>query len=246
MAVRRRVATAVGAALAALLVARGRAGPQVARAPDRPGGVGGPQLGRGAERAPNAGRELGDRRDRRQGTSGWRISHAGPADAIQGWADHVSAATGERVGLYVSTTARRFRVQAYRMGWYGGRGACRVWRSRPLPGRRRPPPVRARDGRSRAALVVQDAVTTWQAYNRWGGRSLYVGPDGSLETHSRVVSFDRPCAAEQGVGDFLGNELPLVRLVESLGLDVTYWTDIDLDRHPERLLGPPGPGLARS
>jgi hypothetical protein len=22
----------------------------------------------------------------------------------------------------------------------------------------------------------------------------------------------------------------------SLGLDVTYWTDIDLDRHPERLL----------
>src|SRR5215217_7377189 len=48
--------------------------------------------------------------------------------------------------------------------------------------------------------------------------------------------FDRPYAAEQGAGDFLGNELPLVRLVESLGLDVTYWTDIDLDRHPERLL----------
>jgi hypothetical protein len=51
-----------------------------------------------------------------------------------------------------------------------------------------------------------------------------------------VVSFDRPYAAEQGAGDFLGNELPLVRLVESLGLDVTYWTDIDLDRHPGRLL----------
>jgi hypothetical protein len=51
-----------------------------------------------------------------------------------------------------------------------------------------------------------------------------------------VVSFDRPYAAEQGAGDLLGNELPLVRLVESLGLDVTYWTDIDLHRHPERLL----------
>lgn len=38
-------------------------------------------------------------------------------------------------------------------------------------------------------------------------------------------------------GEFLGNEYPLVRLVESLGLDVTYWTDIDLHRHPERLLG---------
>jgi hypothetical protein len=37
-------------------------------------------------------------------------------------------------------------------------------------------------------------------------------------------------------GKFLGNEYPLVRLVESLGLDVTYWTDIDLHRHPEQLL----------
>jgi hypothetical protein len=97
-------------------------------------------------------------------------------------------------------------------------------------------PLTIRDDTSHAALVVQDAVTTWQAYNRWGGRSLYVGPDGSLETRSRVVSFDRPYAGEQGAGDLLGNELPLVRLVESLGLDVTYWTDIDLHRHPERLL----------
>ena len=214
------------------------------------------------------------------GTSGWRIAHAGPPRAIQGWADHASAAAGERVRLYVSTTARRFRVEAYRMGWYGGRGGRLVWRSRPLPGRRQPPPTRTpgtnlvatrwqpsltvpvgpgwppgdyllklvaasgqryvpltvRDDTSHAALVVMSAVTTWQAYNRWGGRSLYVGPDGSLETRSRVVSFDRPYAGEQGAGDFLGNELPLVRLVESLGLDLTYWTDIDLHRHPERLL----------
>jgi hypothetical protein len=63
-----------------------------------------------------------------------------------------------------------------------------------------------------------------------------VGPEGSLATRSRVASFDRPYAAEQGAGDFIGNELPLVRLVESLGLDVTYWTDIDLHRHPGRLL----------
>jgi hypothetical protein len=204
----------------------------------------------------------------------------GPADAIQGWADHVSAAADERVRLYVSTTAPRFRVRAYRMGWYGGRGARLVWRSEPLPGRRQPSPVRTpgtnmiathwrpslviaigpawppgvyllkldaatgqryvpltvRDDTSRAALVVQDAVTTWQAYNRWGGRSLSLGPDGSLTTRSRVASFDRPYAAEQGAGDFIGNELPLVRLVESLGLDVTYWTDVDLHRHPERLI----------
>jgi hypothetical protein len=97
-------------------------------------------------------------------------------------------------------------------------------------------PLTVRDDRSHAALVVQNAVTTWQAYNRLGGRSLYVGPDGSLETRSRVASFDRPDAGEQGAGDFLGNELPMVRLVERLGLDVTYWTDIDLHENPGRLL----------
>src|SRR5512132_2863292 len=80
--------------------------------------------------------------NRRPGTSGWRIAHPGPADAIEGWADHVSAAAGERVRLYVSTTAPRFQVRAYRMGWYGGRGARLVWRSPPLPGRRQPSPVR--------------------------------------------------------------------------------------------------------
>ena len=218
--------------------------------------------------------------NRRPGTAAWRITHQGSPHAIEGWADQVSAARGDRVRLYVSTTATRFRVAAYRMGWYGGLGGRLVWRSAPFPGRRQPPPVltpgtnmvqthwrpslsftvgpawppgdyllklvaasgqryvplTVRDDTSQAALVVQNAVTTWQAYNRWGGRNLYVGPDGTSETRSRVVSFDRPYAAEQGAGDFLGNELPLVRLVERLGLDLTYWTDLDLHRHPGRLL----------
>jgi hypothetical protein len=217
--------------------------------------------------------------NRRPGTSGWRITHLGAPEAIQGWADQVSASSGERVRLYVSTTARRFQVEAYRMGWYGGHGARLVWRSQPVVGRRQPPPtltpetnmvatrwrpsltiaigpdwppgayllklvaatgqryvpLTVRDDTSRAALAVMNAVTTWQAYNRWGGRNQYVGPDGSLETRSRVVSFDRPYYGN-GAGEFLGNEYPLVRLVERLGLDVTYWTDIDLHRHPQRLL----------
>ena len=281
MAVRRRVAaTAVAASLAvlmaagAVLVLRSSERRTVPAPPPVPNPVTAPRV-----RVGPAGNWV-TVENRRRGTGGWRITHAGPADAIQGWADHVSAVPGERVRLYVSTTARRFQVKAYRMGWYGGRGGRLVWQSEPLPGRRQPPPVRTpgtnmiathwrpsltiaigpawppgvyllklvaatgqryvpltvRDDTSRAALVVQDAVATWQAYNRWGGRSLYLGPDGSSATRSRVVSFDRPYAAEQGAGDFLGNELPLVRLVESLGLDVTYWTDIDLHRHPERLL----------
>jgi hypothetical protein len=223
--------------------------------------------------------------NRRRGTGAWRLSHLGGAHAVEGWADHVSAARGQRVRLFVSTTAARFRVEAYRMGWYGGLGARLVWRSAALAGRRQPPPVRTpgtnlltcrwrpslqvtvgaawppgdylfklvasgaaggqrylpltvRDDHARAALVVQNDVTTWQAYNPWGGRNLYWGPGRSLQARSRVVSFDRPYApAGLGAGDFLGNEYPLVRLVERLGLDVTYWTDVDLHQHPGRLLG---------
>ncbi|HEY2959239.1 MAG TPA: N,N-dimethylformamidase beta subunit family domain-containing protein [Actinomycetota bacterium] len=281
MAVRGRVAAAAVASLATLVAAAGVLAlrPQERHTGPVPLAVPTPVTVPSARASPAASWVTVE--NRRPGTGGWHITGLGARGAIEGWADHVSATAGERVRLYVSTTARRFRVQAYRMGWYGGLGARLVWRSGQLPGRRQPPPtltpgtnmvathwhpslsltvgadwppgdyllklvaasgqryvpLSVRDDTSRATLVIQNAVTTWQAYNRWGGRSLYVGPDGSLATRSRVVSFDRPYyAAGAGAGDFLGNEYPLVRLVERLGLDVTYWTDQDLHQHPERLL----------
>ncbi|MCU1493320.1 MAG: hypothetical protein JWO62_1084 [Acidimicrobiaceae bacterium] len=99
-------------------------------------------------------------------------------------------------------------------------------------------PFTVRDDSSRAAIVVQSSVMTWQAYNLWGGYSLYGGgSSGSLAERSRVASFDRPYRNpdQNGSGDFLGNELPLVYLLERHGLDVTYWTDVDLHARPELL-----------
>jgi hypothetical protein len=93
-------------------------------------------------------------------------------------------------------------------------------------------PLVVRDDSSRAAVLVQSSVTTWQAYNLWGGFSLYgTGPGGyGYPDRSRVVSFDRPYPAnwENGSADFFGNEYPLVALLERHGVDVTYWTDLDL------------------
>ncbi len=99
-------------------------------------------------------------------------------------------------------------------------------------------PFTVRDDASTAAFAVQSSVATWQAYNLWGGYSLYGGaPSGALADRARVVSFDRPYRGPdtQGSGDFLGNELPFVYLAERLGLDVTYWTDLDLHARPELL-----------
>jgi len=93
-------------------------------------------------------------------------------------------------------------------------------------------PLVVRDDSSRAAVLVQSSVTTWQAYNLWGGYSLYgtVSGGSGYADRSRVVSFDRPYPAdwENGSADFFGNEYPLVALLERTGVDLTYWTDIDL------------------
>ena len=103
-------------------------------------------------------------------------------------------------------------------------------------------PLTVRDDSSTAAYVIQNSVTTWQAYNLWGGYDLYQGrtPQGGMAfaNRSRIVSFDRPYDFRFGGGaaDFIGNEQPLVTMAEQLGLDVTYSTDVDLHEAPQRLL----------
>jgi hypothetical protein len=95
-------------------------------------------------------------------------------------------------------------------------------------------PLTVRDDFSIAAFVFQNSVTTWQAYNLYGGYSLYYGPNRrggqDFANRARAVSFDRPYPQNwaQGAADFIGNEFPLLYHLESLGLDLTYWTDIDL------------------
>ena len=103
--------------------------------------------------------------------------------------------------------------------------------------------VREGRGRRRAPFVLPIAVATWQAYNNWGGKSLYdfnsVGGQRALR-----VSFDRPYAAGEGAwaglgaGELLtvahaprkaGWEYPMIRWLEREGYDVAYATTIDLD-----------------
>jgi hypothetical protein len=90
-------------------------------------------------------------------------------------------------------------------------------------------PLVVRDDWSRSALLLQIPVATWQAYNTWGGHSLYYGPGKVFDDRARVVSFDRPYVRNRGAADLLqGGDQPLIALVERLGLDVAYWTDLDL------------------
>ena len=84
-----------------------------------------------------------------------------------------------------------------------------------------------------ARILVQVPVNTWQAYNPWGGKSLY---DHNSRHFSRAshVSFDRPLAfTAQGPFDW---EYNLVRFLEREGYDVAYQTDVDTDINPGSLL----------
>ena len=90
-----------------------------------------------------------------------------------------------------------------------------------------------RDDRS-AALVFQSAVTTYQAYNNWGGKSLY--GFNSTGAPARKVSFDRPYGSAFGTGGYLFQwEYNMVRFLEREGYDVTYTTNIDTHLRPESL-----------
>ena len=84
----------------------------------------------------------------------WRITHPGHLYQLEGFADRADVLPGTSFRLFVSTTARSFRVRAFRMGWYGGDLARLVWTSPATPGRYQP-----------GAKIVQPgsmAVAPWQ------------------------------------------------------------------------------------
>lgn len=100
-------------------------------------------------------------------------------------------------------------------------------------------PLTVWDPDSHAAYLVKNDVFTWQAWNPYGGYDYYQGIGNCppnvypLCSRARIVSYDRPYGYGQGAGDFLELELPLVRLMEQHGLDVTYVTDMTIQDHPD-------------
>src|SRR3954463_1064337 len=87
-------------------------------------------------------------------------------------------------------------------------------------------------------LLFQTSDTTWQAYNTYGGNSLYTGAPGTNPARAYKVSYNRPFATrDNSAQDWVFNaEYPMVRWLEANGYDVTYATGIDSDRNGANLL----------
>ncbi|MBK8756133.1 MAG: hypothetical protein IPM08_03215 [Actinomycetales bacterium] len=60
---------------------------------------------------------------------------------MSGYTDQASVVAGETFRLMVRSTLGKVTVTAYRMGWYAGAGARRVWASDPLAAPTQPPPT---------------------------------------------------------------------------------------------------------
>jgi hypothetical protein len=102
-----------------------------------------------------------------------------------------------------------------------------------------------------AQILFQCSDLTWQAYNKWPGwDSLY--DDGTPKRSNGysyigphvLVSFDRPyaqygqvheVALSLGSGEYLLWEHPLSFWLEQQGYDVTYCSNLDLERDPALL-----------
>lgn len=219
------------------------------------------------------------------GSTGWDLEYVD--DSIEGFAAQYSVNAGESVDFKIKTPSTNYRIDVYRIGWYGGVGARKVASiSRVLAAPQvQPDPVRnaalgltdcgnwavsatwnvpadavsgvhvanfvrldvpgqptnralfvvRNDGRQ-SDIHVQTSDTTYQAYNRWGGNSLYYGDDDAIFGRAVKVSYSRPMDPGQLENDFYYAEMPLIRWLERNGYDVTYTSCIDTDRRPQELL----------
>lgn len=83
-------------------------------------------------------------------------------------------------------------------------------------------------------FIFTHAATTDQAYNPWGGKSLY---DFNSSDHKRAykVSFNRPFVQGTGMGYLLNWEYPMIRWLERNGYNVGYASTEDVQSDPALL-----------
>jgi hypothetical protein len=90
-------------------------------------------------------------------------------------------------------------------------------------------------------LVAQLPTSTYEAYNAWGGDSLYPGGADRVgitgTTQGVEVSYDRPYDSVTGAGQFFARDVAMVWFLERYGYPVSYTTSESVDEDPGQLHG---------
>ncbi|MBI5836533.1 MAG: hypothetical protein HZB25_04750 [Candidatus Eisenbacteria bacterium] len=120
-------------------------------------------------------------------------------------------------------------------GWRTGLYDVQVFPASGNPLSHAPLVVRAVSPGPSGILLVM-ASNTWQAYNGFGGKSLYEY-NSSGGVRSPRVSYNRPYDSANGLGFITKWEVPFLRWLERSGFEADYVTDVDLATRPEVLAG---------
>ena len=90
-------------------------------------------------------------------------------------------------------------------------------------------------------LLAQLPTSTYEAYNGWGGDSLYPGGTDRVgltgTTQGIEVSYDRPYDSVTGAGQFFARDVAMIRFLERYGYPVSYTTSESVDGDPGQLAG---------
>ena len=119
-------------------------------------------------------------------------------------------------------------------------------------------PFVVRDDASHSDIIYQTSDETWEAYNTWGGNSLYqcggspppapfssdtdpVCPPGNPQGYQGAfaVSYNRPwdtAITDNGESWLFNAEFPMIEFLEEQGYDVTYTSGSDVDANGSLLL----------
>ncbi len=84
------------------------------------------------------------------------------------------------------------------------------------------------------SFVFLHGDTTDQAYNPWGGKSLY-DFNSSNQHRAYKVSFNRPLTDQAGFGNLLYWEYPMIRWLEKSGYNLDYLSTVDVHNNPNSL-----------
>ena len=83
-------------------------------------------------------------------------------------------------------------------------------------------------------ILFINSENTWQAYNNFGGKSLYdFNSSGGIRASK--VSFQRPYEDPYGSGDFYNMEVDFILWLGKNNINPEYAANVDLDRNPNLL-----------
>jgi hypothetical protein len=98
-----------------------------------------------------------------------------------------------------------------------------------------------RNDASTSDVLLKTNDTTWEAYNDYGGSSVYYGTAPTSNGRAYKVSYNRPFSNRSEAGGYgtsnwvFYGEYPMLRFLESNGYNVSYTSSIDAERSPNLL-----------